>query len=178
MCSTCLPACLPPERARTITAGQALLRRLRALPQSPETFGIAHSDLHQFNFFRSPDGRLLPFDFDDCEYSPFIREVSIPLYYALGGIPDRPGAPSREAFGEHFLVCFLRGFQREVPLSRPQLTQLPAFLQLRSLILMSVLCTSVPGSSLRGEDHACSLGSPCDTGVRVHWRHRCTGSWV
>lgn len=131
-------ASLPPASA---ARARALVDSLRRLPKTPETYGIIHGDLHHGNFFRSEDGRLIPFDFDDCEYGHTAREVSIPLHYALGALPAAAGR-SREEFGEHFAVHFIRGFRQAHPFGAAQIRLLPELLLLRSAILMSVLSTN------------------------------------
>jgi len=133
-----LRACLSPEHAETIRCGEALLARLRALPTTPDVYRLIHADLHPNNFFCDDAGRLTPFDFDDCEHGPTVREVSVPMYYALSRVPK---GVDKAKFGEHFLVQFVRGFQQASPLHREQLAHLPDLLLLRSLILLSVLTT-------------------------------------
>ena len=133
---------IPAEYAAIRQGAQALLERLRRLPQTPTTYSLIHSDLHHGNFFwEEAEGRLSPFDFDDCHHGFTASELAVPLYYAVGTASREETPPVREEFAEHFLVHFLRGYQTEDGLQRAQVEQLQDFLRLRALVLAEIVCT-------------------------------------
>ncbi|MEL6349768.1 MAG: phosphotransferase [Myxococcota bacterium] len=129
----------PADQQDAAARGLALIRRLRDLPRDPRHYGMTHGDLHQHNFFKGDDGRLVPFDFDDCEVAFDENDIAIPLFYAVSAVPDAQGAPTRSAFAEFFLVHFVRGFLTTCPLTRAQLNRIPDLLMLRNVILMAVI---------------------------------------
>lgn len=48
-----------------------------ALP--PAAFGLIHADLHARNLVRTPDGALVPIDFDDCGVGCWLHDLAVPL---------------------------------------------------------------------------------------------------
>jgi len=129
----------PPERAVSLARAQALLKQLRALPRSPQIYGMVHGDLHQSNYHRADDGALMAFDFDDCEHHHYVSDVAIPLYYAAGRAAGKDGPAAKAAFAEHFLEHFLSAYLEEDTLTRAQLEQLPDWLLFRSALMTSVM---------------------------------------
>ena len=68
---------LPPDHDLVIERFERLITRLRALPMSPDSYGLIHVDFHHWNFFVH-QGKITLFDFDDCQYSWFVDDISMP----------------------------------------------------------------------------------------------------
>jgi amicoumacin kinase len=58
---------------------ERLREKLRALPQTAETYGLIHGDFGETNY-RYQDARLNIFDFDDCSYHWFAYDLAISIY--------------------------------------------------------------------------------------------------
>jgi Ser/Thr protein kinase RdoA (MazF antagonist) len=112
-----------------------LIERLRALPQDAQGYGMIHVDFHRGNFFVH-DGQVWLFDFDDCQYSWFVHDIAMALFYAL---PHRCSSSQDVQRGHNFLRRFLAGYYRENELDRDWLKEIPAFLKLRELELYAAI---------------------------------------
>jgi len=131
---------LPPEDGRIAAHFDALLTYLKALPRSPEGYGMIHQDAHGGNFFVDESGQLTLFDFDDCCYGHYIYDLAMVIFYAIA---NREGMPA--ATGE-FLPPFLQGYRRENPIDPAWLKEIPYFLKLREIDLYAVIHRSMgPG---------------------------------
>ncbi|XEC96199.1 phosphotransferase enzyme family protein [Paenibacillus tarimensis] len=129
------------ERLRTVLA------RLKRLPKPIDGYGLIHTDIHEGNFFLE-QGRMTVFDFDDSVYNWFIHDVAIPLYYALSrGIPEWYGG-DRTAFARDFFAAFWKGYASEYRLSPEWVDEIPAFLEMRDLILYVVIHKKMDVSAL------------------------------
>lgn len=94
---------------------------LQALGEEPDTFGLIHADLHQWNYLFH-NGRAGAIDFDDCGYGHWLYDLAVTLYC----LADHPNfAALKEAF--------LTGYRRSRPLTKEQEAQLGTFIALRTL---------------------------------------------
>ncbi|HSO57672.1 MAG TPA: phosphotransferase [Paenisporosarcina sp.] len=120
-----------------IKGNQQLVATIQQLPQTNETYGLIHSDIHMGNFFYH-DGNIHVFDFDDAMYFYFISDIAIPLYYSTWWKYREETLEIRSAFGTEFLVHFLKGYMsvRQMPLE--WLEHIPLFLKLRDYTLYGV----------------------------------------
>lgn len=122
------------ERLPQYAAGaQEMIERVRALPRTPETYGLCHRDLHQGNLLCTPEA-VTCIDFDDLCHHYFAADLAIPLYYAT---VFEEGDPVAHA--ESFARPFFRGFRAESPLPPQAIGALPDFFSLRDYELVSVL---------------------------------------
>lgn len=117
-------------------------RLLRAypeqLPLGKDVSGLIHDDVHRGNFFVQ-DGNITLFDFDDSQYSWFVEDIAIALFYAIS-----PSDRSSEeiAYAQTFYDAFMQGYRRENTLDPCWLQEIPYFLKQREINLYIVL-TSV-----------------------------------
>ena len=111
---------------------------LRTLPTDRDSFGLIHSDVHQWNFFYHK-GIILPFDFDNTHYDWFISDfttviinvVNCQQHHYRRGEYDHwaGGAPMDDhAFLDYFFTPFIEGYRQHNRLDAIWMHHLPAFL--------------------------------------------------
>lgn len=112
-----------------------LLDELRALPQDAEAYGLIHGDINVGNFTVDDQGTITLFDFDEAQYSWFVEDIAIQLYYLVYVYGGEDGRASREEQAGRFMEHFMRGYEREHRLDRQWLRLMPLFLRVRELIV-------------------------------------------
>ena len=111
---------------------------LLTLPTDRDSFGLIHSDLHQWNFFYD-DGRILPFDFDNTHYDWFISDFTTVIinvincqqhHYRRGEYDHwTAGVPmTAHQFLDYFFTPFIEGYRQRNRLDGVWMRRLPAFL--------------------------------------------------
>ena len=98
-----------------------IVRRLKGLARTPETFGVVHGDFELDNLCWE-EGRAVAFDFDGAERSWFVADVVYAIRDLQPAPPGNPRPGEAELFG-----AFLRGYRREHPLAEADLALLPLF---------------------------------------------------
>ena len=78
-------------------------------------------------------GTITLFDFDDCNYSWFVNDIAIVLFYMVVMKEDTP------AFTREFMPHFLRGYIQENHLNPKWLKEIPYFLKLREIDLYAII---------------------------------------
>jgi Ser/Thr protein kinase RdoA (MazF antagonist) len=116
----------PPDELLVRERVAAIVERLLQLPRSPDVYGLIHADLHPHNFCFC-DGRITVFDFDNCEYGWFVRDIAVILFYVARAEP--PGARERAAAA--FLGPFLEGYRELRRCDRFWLSIIPDLLALQ-----------------------------------------------
>ncbi len=117
-----------------------LLGRLEELPQTPDTFGPMHTDLHRHNLYWH-EGTPRVFDFDDMLDFWFVADLAIILYYAV--MNPIWHADDAQADYDRVKAATLRGYRREHTLPETALDTLPVFLDLREHTLHAVILRSI-----------------------------------
>ncbi|XXM74072.1 phosphotransferase enzyme family protein [Lysinibacillus sphaericus] len=128
---------LPKEDAIIIEKAEKNKMELQKLDETPENFGIIHSDIHAGNFFYH-DGEMHVFDFDDSMRFFFLSDIAIPLYYSVWWKHGKGNLAERSEFGAAFLKAFLNGYLEENSVEEDWIARLPSFLYLRDFTLYSV----------------------------------------
>ena len=136
---------LPPEDHAIIDAYLVTTEKIRQLPKDPESYGLCHVDFHRGNFFLTDEGKITLFDFDDCQYAPFIYDIAMALFYAID--PDTT-TPEALAEARKFLSNFWRGYQTTNTLGSEWLEAIPLFLRLREIDLYFVIHRSMDMQNL------------------------------
>jgi amicoumacin kinase len=129
-----LESYIPRTDVEIRTGAQRIIQAVKDVPLSEFQYGLIHADVYQDNFFLA-NGKLLLFDFDNCEYGHYISDIAIALYAALWRLPNE--AHSLQ-FSERFLRSLLLGYREEHDLSRAEIEALPLFLQLREVLIYTV----------------------------------------
>lgn len=115
-----------------------LINYLKELPETPDSFGLLHTDIHSGNFFIDGD-QITVFDFDDSAYFHFISDIAIPLFYATWWTTrDLKDREARNRFALPFFTAFMEGYLKENKLDPYWMKELPHFLKLREIILYLV----------------------------------------
>lgn len=129
---------IPEEETEIREAGFRTLQQLRALPQSPENYGLIHGDIHSGNLLL--DGKQLwLFDFDDCEYHWFANDIAVALYYLLPPMKLGLNDAAFAAAAQQALRALLPAYRAHRELSPQSLQQLPLFLRLREVVLYALV---------------------------------------
>ena len=116
----------PPEEQLVRERTARIIERLKQLPRTPEDYGLIHADLHPHNFTFA-DGRITVFDFDNCEYAWFVKDIAVLVFYVARGAPrgQRVEAVST------FLGPFLEGYRELRRCDRAWLETIPDMLALQ-----------------------------------------------
>ncbi len=116
----------PPEEQLVRERTARIIERLQQLPRTPEHYGLIHADLHPHNFCFA-DGKLTAFDFDNCEYAWFVKDIAVLLFYVARAEEREHRADAVAAF----LAPFLDGYRELRPCDREWLATIPDLLALQ-----------------------------------------------
>jgi amicoumacin kinase len=115
----------PPDEQLVRTRTFEIIERLKQLPRD-EHYGLIHADLHMHNFCFA-EGKVTAFDFDNCEYAWFVKDIAVLLFYIARGEPRG----QREEAVAAFLGPFLEGYRALRPCTREWLAIIPDLLALQ-----------------------------------------------
>ena len=116
----------PPEETLVRERTARIIERLKALPRTPEHYGLIHADLHPHNFCFA-EGRITAFDFDNCEYAWFVKDIAVLLFYIARG----EAREQRNDAAAAFLAPFLEGYRELRRCDREWLAAVPDLLALQ-----------------------------------------------
>ena len=117
---------VPADERLVLERAARVVERVKRLPMSGESYGLIHADLHPHNFCFD-NGRLTIFDFDNCEYAWWIKDIAVLVYY----IARAETAGQREEAVAAFLPAFLAGYRTERRCEREWLRVIPDLLSLQ-----------------------------------------------
>lgn len=132
----------PVEDKDIIEGNRHLVTSIQQLPQTKESFGLIHSDIHMGNFFYH-EGDIHVFDFDDAMYFYFVSDIAIPLYYSIWWKYREETLETRSSFGKEILKHFLKGYMSVRLIPREWVERLPMFLKMRDYTLYGVFHKNV-----------------------------------
>ncbi|WP_128895249.1 phosphotransferase enzyme family protein [Longirhabdus pacifica] len=119
---------------------ELLLNNIQKIPKSTNNYGLIHGDISDGNYLVE-DEIISIIDFDECEYSWFVSDIAIPLFYAT---PLKSwGEEKRTLVAKHFFENFMEGYSQENHLDNNWIKQIPLFLKLREMLLFSVIYRSL-----------------------------------
>jgi amicoumacin kinase len=116
----------PPEEQLVRERTARIIERLNQLPRGPQDYGVIHADLHPHNFCFA-DGRITAFDFDNCEYAWFVKDIAVIVFYVAR---DEPRGKREDAVTA-FLPPFLDGYREHRRCDRSWLEAVPDMLALQ-----------------------------------------------
>jgi Ser/Thr protein kinase RdoA (MazF antagonist) len=119
-----------------------LIERLKAVEANAGNYGLIHGDIHAGNM-AIEEGRLVLFDFDDCQYDFFLKDVANALFFAHW-YPDMTGGATRQhhedtGFAEAFLDAFLEGYRESYDVDAAVYEHLQEMLMLQRCLLWGIL---------------------------------------
>ena len=100
---------LPETEATVVSRYLELVEHFWGLPRCRDSYGLIHVDFHSGNFFVN-DGRITLFDFDDCQYSWFVYDIAMSIFYAL---PVDCVSDEDIRKGITFFQNFMKGYRSE-----------------------------------------------------------------
>ena len=111
-----------------------LLLEVDQLRRDDDCYGLIHGDINIGNFMVDEHGALTLFDFDECQYSWYVEDIAVQLYYMVYVFGDDV-LKERKKQCDFFMEHFMRGYRDETALSDEWLKRLPLFLRLREVIV-------------------------------------------
>lgn len=124
---------VPDTQDKVHLACQKLMEQIDGLPKDRTSFGLIHGDINVGNFHVSDDGITL-FDFDECQYSWYVEDIAIQLYYLVYVYGD-DCIDDRMSQAKLFMQHFLKGYTFVCTIDEYWLRQIPLFLRLREIIV-------------------------------------------
>lgn len=121
---------LPQSECAVINAYEDLLSEIQKIPESPEFYGLIHSDAHDGNLIQHKDRGLIFIDFDDCEFHYFLNDLAIMLYTFFP-----PENCDDKAYTEFVFLSLLRGYLPVRPTPSAHFQFLPLFLKFRAFMI-------------------------------------------
>lgn len=137
---------IPVDQHKVHESYEAIVNRINQLSKDSNSFGIIHGDINVGNFILSDEGINI-FDFDECQYSWFVEDIAIQLFYIIYVFLD-DSIDERQAQAYHFMENFMKGYSEENSIDEYWLRQIPIFLQLRELIVYIGIHRSLDFSNL------------------------------
>ncbi len=117
-----------------------VINKIKALPETPQTFGIIHGDFGLSNIFTEWDN-VWVFDFDDCCYGHYITDVTFALYSMIGSpnyVP--PHSHEEDRFGSDGIYAhFRKGYERFFSLPDEQWNLIEDFCMLRNVEVITMM---------------------------------------
>jgi amicoumacin kinase len=124
----------PPDETLVRERTLRIIERLKQLPRAPEGYGVIHADLHPHNFCFA-DGRITVFDFDNCEYAWFVKDIAVIVFY----VARAEVRGHREDAVAAFLGPFMEGYRELRPCDRAWMETIPDMLALQRSMNYSLL---------------------------------------
>lgn len=118
----------------------AFVQKFKALPETPETFGVIHGDFGLSNIFSEWD-KVWVFDFDDCCYGFYMFDVACAII-GLVCSNDYPSSMSHveNRYGpDGIFAHFRKGYESVNTLPEEQREMLDDFCALRFVELISMM---------------------------------------
>lgn len=107
---------------------------LNKLSKTDESYGLVHGDYNFANIIYKDNNDLTIIDFDECEYSWYIYDIAVYLfYYLLGGDPANIDIEANKIIFKYFI----KGYITETNIEDYWIEKLPLFFKLREFILLS-----------------------------------------
>ncbi|MEA4823799.1 MAG: phosphotransferase [Clostridiaceae bacterium] len=114
------------------------LKVLDCLDKNNYNYGLTHGDFLFSNYNITSDNHVEIFDFDECEYSWYLSDIAVCIYYyLLGGNPSELSLKVNEA--ENSLTLFMTGYLQENSLPLSELNHIDMFFKQRDYILLSTI---------------------------------------
>jgi len=127
---------------------QVIENELNNFKKDRNNFGLIHGDINLGNFFVN-QSQITVFDFDECQYSWFIEDIAIQLFYATYVFLD-DSIHEREECASKFMNNFMKGYYMENNIDEYDVKQIPIFLKLREIIVYRGIHRNLNIDNLKG----------------------------
>lgn len=124
---------LPQDDLGLKAAYRKLIAEINKFPKSNDDFGLIHGDINVGNFFVD-DKKLTLFDFDECQYSWYVEDIAIQLFYTVY-VNNDDSILERNQMAIDFMQHFLKGYKSENHFDTEMIKRIPEFLILREMIV-------------------------------------------
>lgn len=124
---------IPKTEVNIRNAYERLMKDLTLLNHNENSFGLIHGDINVGNFCIS-DNQITLFDFDECQYSWFVEDIAIQLFYTVYPFGD-DSIIERQEMADKFMNYFMSGYYSENVIDDYWIEKIPEFLKLRELIV-------------------------------------------
>ncbi|MCW3792055.1 phosphotransferase [Paenibacillus sp. LS1] len=131
---------LPAELSYVIDKYEILKNELSRLPKNTDSYGIIHGDLNHGNYLNIDDDVFF-IDFDEAEYSWFVSDIAIPLFYEIP-IPWVVDGKQRLEITKRYYYNFMDGYVKENTIDNACLKLIPYFINLRQFGVVSAIYRS------------------------------------
>jgi Ser/Thr protein kinase RdoA (MazF antagonist) len=106
-------------------------RRLKAYGKGGDRFGLIHCDLRLANLLiDGPSVKVI--DFDDCGFGWYMYDAATPVSF----YEHEPQAPG-------LIESWVRGYRKQLPLSREDEAEIPTFIMLRRILLVAWIASHI-----------------------------------
>ncbi|MBS4220521.1 phosphotransferase [Bacillus sp. FJAT-49711] len=127
---------IPSDQILVLEASRNVINKIQNnIPKDENSYGLIHGDIGVGNFLVNDEGKITLFDFDEAQYSWFIEDIAIPLYYFVYVYGGEDGKARRESQARLFMEHFLKGYKEQSYFDEKWLKQIPIFLLLREIIV-------------------------------------------
>ncbi|SCY79830.1 Ser/Thr protein kinase RdoA involved in Cpx stress response, MazF antagonist [Paenibacillus polysaccharolyticus] len=131
---------LPAELSYVMDKYEILKRKLSQLPKNTDSYGMIHGDLNHGNYLNVEDDVVF-IDFDEAEYSWFVSDIAIPLFYEIP-IPWVVDGKQRLEITKRYYYNFMDGYVKENTIDNAWLKLIPDFINLRQSGVVSAIYRS------------------------------------
>ena len=129
---------VPLEDVELHNAFDELISECHQLEININNFGLIHGDINVGNF-HVYDNRVILFDFDECQWSWYVEDIAISLFYTIY-VYGEDAKDERIQQGKTFLRHYLNEYKKIIPISEKELALIPLFLRLREFIVYVGVC--------------------------------------
>ncbi|WP_181884405.1 phosphotransferase enzyme family protein [Neobacillus piezotolerans] len=121
-----IPGSLPHLKEKLLD----LLKTLKGLDMSRESFGMVHFDYNDGNYSIDFDnGQITVYDFDNSCYCWYMFDLASLWTNGVGWIQNEPDPDKRKKFMDDYFETVLEGYKSETGIEKSMLDMLPLFIE-------------------------------------------------
>ncbi|TDF90539.1 phosphotransferase enzyme family protein [Paenibacillus piri] len=118
----------------------SIILSIEELRKSNDSYGLIHGDIYPGNYLNE-NGKVRLIDFDRCEYSWFVSDIAMPLFYETP-IPWVVDGEKRKNIALRFFNNFMEGYHKTNSIDSNWLKSIPLFIDLRQVVVISTIYRS------------------------------------
>ena len=124
---------IPKTKKNIYQVQKELMSDLEKLPKNERNFGLIHGDINIGNF-HADEEQVTLFDFDECQYSWYIEDIAIQLFYTIF-VFGEDSKDERYPVAKTFLKAFLKGYHKYETITQKDIEKISLFLNIREIIV-------------------------------------------